>query len=98
MKTQPCLNLSVEQSKTRGTISRACALFQHFQNYKSLAVHYFSISNRLKPQPHLILAFSVEENLASSYFTFLNNITTQPTLAVPYFSISDNARLLPYII
>ena len=79
---QSDLNFATEQNKTPVL---PVPYFSIFKIIRAQAVPYFSISNRLKPQSYLILAFSMEENPASPYFTFLSNITTQSYLSCTLF-------------
>ena len=41
-------------------------LFLLFEQYKTLAVPYFSILNRIEPQQHLISGFLIKQNPSST--------------------------------
>ena len=76
-------------------------LFQQFQCKKTPSVPYFCFLYNIKPQPYLILAFSMKYNPSSTlfqYFQWKKTLDPSRTLVVPYFNIFNNIRTQPYII
>ena len=63
--------------------------FQHFQQYKTPAVTYFSILNRVEYQEHLISGFLMEKNPSSTLF---QHFEQKKCPVVPYFCIFNNIR------
>ena len=77
-------------------------LFQHFQQYNTPAVLYFSNSNRIKPQEYLIPAFSMDVNPSRTLFLLFEQYNT-PAVPQPYFiftfyfCIFNKVRPHPYL-
>ena len=66
--------------------------FSIFKQYKTPAVPYFSILNRIEPQQHLISGFLIEENPSSTLF---QHSEWKKYAAVHYFRIFINIRPQP---
>ena len=70
MKENPSLTLLLHFEQDKPKPHRSRTLFWHFQQYKTPAVLYFSIFDRIKPQQYLIPAFSVKENPSLTLFLY----------------------------
>ena len=77
---------------TVNKVSTNCGLISAFSIDKDSSSTYFCFFNSIRPQPYLILAFSIESNHSSN---LLQHFQQKKKPASPYFCFLNNKRPQP---